>query len=259
LLSQETQSLAADRAMDADDSSYASSSSFSPPPSPADHLRLPPKRRAGRKKFRETRHPVYRGVRARAGGTRWVCEVREPQAQARIWLGTYPTPEMAARAHDVAAIALRGATAADLNFPDSAHALPRARTAAPDDIRRAAAQAAELYRPSSSSSSASGLLLHHGRRTIAAPPPPLSLPPPEASSTCCWTTSTATRGADTTPTCCYGFLDEDSIFDMPGLIHDMAWGMLLTPPAMGRGLDWGALDDDDDHSHVDCTLWTLDG
>ena len=131
--------------MDADDSSSASSSSSSPPASPADHHlhRLPPKRRAGRKKFRETRHPVYRGVRARGGGTRWVCEVREPQAQARIWLGTYPTPEMAARAHDVAAIALRGATAADLNFPDSAHALPRARTAAPEDIRCAAAQAAD--------------------------------------------------------------------------------------------------------------------
>lgn len=246
--------------MDADDSSSASSSSSSPPASPADHHlhRLPPKRRTGRKKFRETRHPVYRGVRARGGGTRWVCEVREPQAQARIWLGTYPTPEMAARAHDVAAIALRGATAADLNFPDSAHALPRARTAAPEDIRCAAAQAAELYRPSSSS--ASGLLQQHGRRTIV-PPPPLSLPPPEASP-CCWTTSTGTRGADggDTAACCYGFLDEDAIFDMPGLIDDMARGMLLTPPAMGQRLGWGALDDDDDHhhSHVDCTLWMVD-
>ncbi|XP_066310746.1 dehydration-responsive element-binding protein 1F-like [Miscanthus floridulus] len=245
--------------MDADDSS---SSSSSPPPSPADHNhhRLPPKRRAGRKKFRETRHPVYRGVRARGGGTRWVCEVREPQAQARIWLGTYPTPEMAARAHDVAAIALRGAAAADLNFPDSAHALPRARTAAPEDIRCAAAQAAELYRPSSSSSSSTSGLQQHGRRTTT-PPPPLSLPPPEASP-CCWTTSTGTRGADggDTAACYYGFLDEDAIFDMPGLIDDMARGMLLTPPAMGRRLDWGALDDDDHHhhSHVDCTLWMVD-
>ncbi|EES02136.1 dehydration-responsive element-binding protein 1F [Sorghum bicolor] len=242
--------------MDADDSSSASSSS--PPVSPADHHHhhsLPPKRRAGRKKFRETRHPVYRGVRARGGGTRWVCEVREPQAQARIWLGTYPTPEMAARAHDVAAIALRGATAADLNFPDSAHALPRARTAAPEDIRCAAAQAAELYRPSSSSSSysaSSGLLQQHARRTITPPPP-------EVSSACCWTTSTGTRSAggggdSSTAASCYGFLDEDAIFDMPGLIDDMARGMLLTPPAMGRG----ALLDDDHHSHVDCTLWMVD-
>ncbi|KAF0898467.1 hypothetical protein E2562_007300 [Oryza meyeriana var. granulata] len=34
----------------------------------------PPKRPAGRTKFRETRHPVYRGVRRRGGAGRWVCE-----------------------------------------------------------------------------------------------------------------------------------------------------------------------------------------
>ncbi|CAO2167854.1 unnamed protein product [Urochloa humidicola] len=199
------------------------------------------KRRAGRKKFRETRHPVYRGVRARAAGSRWVCEVREPRAQARIWLGTYPTPEMAARAHDVAAIALRGARAADLNFPDSTRVLPRARSAAPDDIRCAAAQAAELYRPASTTAGSSS-------SALLTPPDHL----PQASSTCAATTTAL-------------FLDEDAIFDMPGLIDDMARGMLLTPPAimtfMGRGLHhyWqgGALDDDDDHrhSHVDATLW----
>ncbi|CAL0300728.1 unnamed protein product [Lupinus luteus] len=32
-----------------------------------------PKKRAGRKKFNETRHPVYRGVRRRNSG-KWVCE-----------------------------------------------------------------------------------------------------------------------------------------------------------------------------------------
>ncbi|KAL1569019.1 basic helix-loop-helix protein [Salvia divinorum] len=104
-----------------------------------------PKKRAGRKKFKETRHPVYRGVRRR-NSNRWVCEVREPTQQKRIWLGTYPTAEMAARAHDVAALALRGQGAC-LNFADSVWRLPLPASNDPKEIRRVAVEAAEAFRP----------------------------------------------------------------------------------------------------------------
>ncbi|RVX09729.1 Dehydration-responsive element-binding protein 1F [Vitis vinifera] len=36
-----------------------------------------PKKRADRRKFKETRHPVYRGVRRR-NGNMWVCELQSP-------------------------------------------------------------------------------------------------------------------------------------------------------------------------------------
>uniref|UniRef100_A0ACD5Y309 Uncharacterized protein n=1 Tax=Avena sativa TaxID=4498 RepID=A0ACD5Y309_AVESA len=81
-----------------------------------------PKRPAGRTKFKETRHPVYRGVRRRGNAGRWVCEVRVPgQRGERLWLGTYLTTEAAARAHDAAMLGLYGSSAsACLNFADSA-------------------------------------------------------------------------------------------------------------------------------------------
>ncbi|RWW02846.1 hypothetical protein GW17_00034043 [Ensete ventricosum] len=55
--------------------------------------------------------PRYKGVRRRKWGT-WVAEVRLPSSRARLWLGSYPTPEMAALAHDAAVYSLRGPGAA---------------------------------------------------------------------------------------------------------------------------------------------------
>ncbi|CAL1399035.1 unnamed protein product [Linum trigynum] len=60
------------------------------------------------------------GVRQRPSG-RWVAEIKDSSQRVRLWLGTYDTPEEAARAYDEAARALRGESART-NFASSASA-----------------------------------------------------------------------------------------------------------------------------------------
>ena len=106
----------------------------------------PPKRPAGRTKFRETRHPVFRGVRRRGKAGRWVCEVRVPGRRGcRLWLGTFDAAEAAARAHDAAMLAIAGPGAC-LNFADSAWllAVPASYASLPE-VRRAVAEAVEEF------------------------------------------------------------------------------------------------------------------
>ncbi|GAB2300945.1 basic helix-loop-helix protein [Dionaea muscipula] len=196
-----------------------------------------PKKRAGRKKFKETRHPVYRGVRQR-NGNKWVCEVRTPNNKSRIWLGTYPTAEMAARAHDVAALALRGRIAC-LNFADSASILPLPASMSITDIQRKAAEIAEIFRPPSESCQESVVKVSH-REVVTHPKEVLaSEKNPEVEKFL--------------PQCSSSYMDEEAALDMPMLLANMAEGLLLPPPChLYQGFSSDELDSDGEVS-----LWSF--
>ncbi|CAN6569379.1 unnamed protein product [Malus baccata var. baccata] len=177
-----------------DDSSSSSSSS----------LRLGvPSQSGGSTSGSPKGHPVYRGIRCRNG--KWVSEIREPRKTTRIWLGTYPKPEMAAAAYDVAAIALKGPDT-PLNFPNSILTYPIPASSAASDIRSAAARAAQ---------SRANKLVPRERESGGRSEPG----------------SVDNEGVGGV----VGqqeeeFMDEEALLNMPNLLVDMAEGLLVSPP-----------------------------
>ncbi|CAN1186256.1 Dehydration-responsive element-binding protein 1F [Linum perenne] len=202
-----------------------------------------PKKKAGRRVFRETRHPVYRGVRKR-NGDKWVCELRKPQGKTRVWLGTYPTAEMAARAHDVAALTFRGKSAC-LNFADSAWRLPLPTSNDSKDVRLAAGRAAEMFRPhveDSGSGSGSSLSPAAVADVDAAT---------EAAAEECWWSEVSSGGGNVD-----NYVDEE--LNMPRLLWEMAEGLLLSPPPSYGGLEQSGNYDDWSYNGGgdDWSLWS---
>ncbi|ESQ35568.1 hypothetical protein EUTSA_v10009659mg [Eutrema salsugineum] len=182
---------------------------------------------AGRKK-----DPVYRGIRCRSG--KWVSEIREPKKTTRIWLGTYPTAEMAAAAYDVAAMALKGREAI-LNFPGSATSYPVPGSTSAADIRAAAAAAAamkgceeeEEEEKAKKTTSSSSFSKSRSRDFHVAGD--------MASSSWCGTE----------------FMDEEEVLNMPNLLANMAEGMMVAPPPW---MSSRPLDDSPENSN-DEDLW----
>ncbi|KAK9734529.1 hypothetical protein RND81_04G145900 [Saponaria officinalis] len=132
-----------------------------------------------------------------------------------VQLETYPITELAARVSDVPVLALKGEQVG-LNFPKSSGRLaPQSESTSPMYIRP------NLHPPSSFDGGC-----NMGEEKTGSLECPTGL-----------------------------FLDEEAAFNMPVLINSMAEGMLLTPPALKKGVHWDEIDGNELDSYIDLDLW----
>ncbi|KAJ7570458.1 hypothetical protein O6H91_01G120700 [Diphasiastrum complanatum] len=180
---------------------------------------------------------------------------------------------MAARAYDVAALALKGPNT-KFNFPDSVHTLPKPATDSPKAIQEAAAAAASTF---ARSCSANGLL------GVAAQQTDYSESPISPSSSFKQSRSSQRKrgryadidvsdlsqnitsadqldsSASLQPTSLLstseaqgGYIDEDLVFHMPNVLASMAEAMMLAPPHLERPL---IICSDEENTYWEPALW----
>jgi hypothetical protein len=156
----------------------------------------------------------------------------------RIWLGTFPTAEMAA----VAARALRGPDAA-LNFPDLAAARPAPASASAEEICAAAAEAAaSLVQPPGGAPSERGI----------APAAAATAPQQHGGSNASAAAAAQPQGSSSAPNAF--FLDEEALFETPLFLRNMAAGMMMSPPRISPN----SSDDSPGPSEAGESLWSYD-